>query len=30
MLEEGKNKAARSVTFSPSLDLFSGKEQIGR
>ena len=30
LFEEGKHKAARSVTFSPSLDLFYGKEQIGR
>lgn len=29
LFEEGKHKAARSVTFSPSLDLFYGKEQIG-
>ena len=30
LLEEGKHKTERRrVTFSPSLDLFSGKEQIG-
>ena len=31
LLEEGKHKPERRrVTFSPYLDLFSGKEQIGR